>query len=214
MICIPLKQKNSSTLLKEIKKAQKPADLIEIWFDELVDLDAKNKQKIFASNKKPIIYKAAGNLTKIKDILSSKIGFIDLDITTDAKIIAYIRKNYPKTKIIISFHDFKKTPDSKILHSISSKIIKKGADIVKIATYAKSPEDSFRVLEFLSKLSQKKTAICLCMGKYGLITRTSGHLFGNYLMYAPLVLKDKTADGQITAKELSEIQNLIPKLCH
>ncbi|MFA7685822.1 MAG: type I 3-dehydroquinate dehydratase [Candidatus Gracilibacteria bacterium] len=214
MICVPLKQKTCLALSKELNKAQKIADLIEIWFDELGDLDDQKIKRIISHNKKPIIYKSQGALTNIKNILSHKINFIDLDILTDHKTINYVRKNFPKTKIIISFHDFKKTPDSKSLQKIANKISKKGADIIKIATYAKSSEDSFRMLEFLAGLSQKKEAICLCMGKHGLITRTSGHLFGNYLMYAPLVLEDKTADGQITAKELSEIQHLIPKLCH
>ena len=42
------------------------------------------------------------------------------------------------------------------------------------------------------------------MGKCGKITRATGHLFGNYLMYAPLDEKDKTASGQIILKELKK----------
>jgi 3-dehydroquinate dehydratase-1 len=87
------------------------------------------------------------------------------------------------------------------------------ADIVKIATFANDMTDSLRMLHLLSKISPKQKAILICMGRKGRITRTAGHLFGNYLMYAPLSLREKTADGQITAKELKEIQTLIPKLC-
>lgn len=213
MICIPIKQKAIGSLFKELKKAEKTGDFIEIWFDELQNPDFKKLKTLLEKVKKPIIYKSFGDLEKTKNILQMKIDFIDLDIETDKKIITHIKKISPKTKIIISHHDFKKTPDAKTLKKIAEKITKKGADIIKIATFANAISDSFKMLEFLSNLSKKHPAICLCMGKHGLITRTSGHLFGNYLMYAPLDLKNKTADGQITAKELKEIQQLIPKLC-
>jgi 3-dehydroquinate dehydratase len=47
------------------------------------------------------------------------------------------------------------------------------------------------------------------MGEKGRITRLAGHLFGNYLMYAPLDLRGKTAEGQVNVKELTNFQNLI-----
>lgn len=213
MICVPIKQNKTEALFKEFKKAQKVADFIEIWFDELSDFDLKELKKNLAKNKTPIIYKSQGYLAKINEVLSLGIELIDLDISTDKKTINSISQNFPNTKIIISSHDFKKTPPLKMLQKIANEIIKKGADIIKIATFAKSPLDSFIMLEFLSELSRKHKSICLCMGKNGLITRASGHLFGNYLMYAPLDLKSKTAEGQITAKELKEIQQLIPELC-
>jgi 3-dehydroquinate dehydratase len=42
------------------------------------------------------------------------------------------------------------------------------------------------------------------MGKHGEITRTAGHIFGNYLMYAPLNESQKTAKGQLTVSELKK----------
>ncbi|MDA1060724.1 MAG: type I 3-dehydroquinate dehydratase [bacterium] len=207
MICIPIRQKKISSLLKRLTEAQKTADLVELWLDE-IEINETNLNKIFKVKKKPFIYKVSEGSKNIEKILSkgNKIEYIDLDLQSPKSIIGRVKKLSCKTKIIISFHDFEKTPSDSELGKISRKILSKGADIVKIATQARNLSDSLRMLNFLKKLSDKKQdSICVCMGKEGKITRLAGHLFGNYLMYAPLNKKDSTADGQITISELKKI---------
>jgi 3-dehydroquinate dehydratase len=219
MICIPIRKKTVEELTKDLKKAEKIADVIEIWFAVGKNFTDKDVKKIFKISRKPIIYKPTNfpplplSFSHISKFLKHNPEFIDLDVETNQKTISQIKKSFPKVKIILSHHNFKETPPTKTLKKIIKKMAKKGADIFKIATYAKSLQDSLRMLELLSEQSKKKKMICICMGKNGEITRTAGHLFGNYLMYAPLDLKDKTADGQITAKHLKEIQTVIPKIC-
>lgn len=206
MICVPIKQKSFLQLLNKVKTAQKTADMVEIWFDEIEDLTAENLKKIFQIKKKPYLYKSLGDYGKIEKILICKPEYIDLDLSVQPNIIQRIKKNFPKTQIILSFHDFQKTPTENQLRKIIRKMQLKKADIVKIATTAKNFTDSLTMLSLLEKLqSEKQKAICLCMGKEGLITRTAGHLFGNYLMYAPLNSKEATAAGQITLPELKKI---------
>ncbi|MFH1283994.1 MAG: type I 3-dehydroquinate dehydratase [Candidatus Peregrinibacteria bacterium] len=205
MICVPVKKREINLLLKNLKSAGKLGDIVEIWFDRLENLDDSNLKKIFARKHTPFIYKLE-NPSNIKKILPYGVEFIDLDISTKPEIIRLIRKTSPSTKIIMSFHDFKATPPSQVLKKIAKKMIEAGADIVKIAAYAKTFQNSLTMLEFLSHLSEKNIkAICLCMGKEGRITRATGHLFGNYLMYAPVRLSDRTAEGQITAEKLKKI---------
>lgn len=202
MICAPLKKKTVFSLLKSLREAQKVVDIIEVWFDELGELNEEKLNKIFADKRLPFIYKCQ-RPENIEKILQKKIEFIDLDISTPAKVIKEIRKKSPKTLLIISFHDFNQTPPTKTLKNIAKKMKSKGADIIKIATQAKTFEDSIRMLSFLSELHAKgEKAICLCMGAKGEITRTAGHLLGNYLMYAPIKDSDKTAPGQIIVNKL------------
>jgi len=170
------------------------ADVLEIWFDEI----PKNI-------KKPIIYKAQTfpNFKTIK-----KCEYADVDVTTKKETIKKIRESNPKIKIIISYHDFKKTPEIKELKKINRKMKRMGADIVKFATKANDITDSFGMLEFLSSITQKgQKAICLCMGEKGLLTRISGQFFGNYLMYFTKDKKSLTAPGQITIKEFKKLTN-------
>ncbi len=206
MICIPIKKKTVTGVLHTLTKT-KEADLVEIWFDELNSLSEQNIKLIFKSAKKPILYKSSGDLKKIEQVLASGPKFIDLDVSTKKATIKKIKTLSPKTQIILSHHDFKRTPTTKELKKIVSQMTNKGADINKIATFANSLADSLRVLELLTE--QKIPAIFICMGKYGEITRTTGHLFGNYLTYAPLSEKDKTAPGQVVLKKLIEIRKLI-----
>lgn len=200
-MCIPIKKKTIAAVLKDLQAAAKEANLVEIWFDEL---EPKHFAKIFHQSKLPIIYKATSK--NIDEVLRFKPDYIDLDISTSIATVKKVKEISPRTKIILSFHDFKKTPPESELKKIISKLLNKGADIVKIATQAKNISDSFTMLELLKQTTDKgQRAIFLCMGKEGLITRTSGHLFGNYLMYAPLKSSDKTAPGQLTVKELKKI---------
>lgn len=166
------------------------ADIVEICFN-----------KIPLGITKPIIYKAKTfpNLKTVK-----KCQYVDVDIKTSKTIIKKIRESNPKIKIIISYHNFKKTPETKELKNLYKKMKEAGADIVKFATKANTIADSFRMLEFLSSLVQKKQkAICLCMEKKGILTRISGQFFGNYLMYFTKDGNSTTAPGQITIKEFN-----------
>lgn len=203
MICIPINSKNITHFFREFKHAQNIGDLTEIWFDEL-KISSQNLNKIFVQKRKPIIYKVTKAIDKK---ILKYVDYIDVDISLPQAAIDKIPKKIQK---IISFHDFEKTPPDEELKKIAAKIMRKKADIVKIATFANNFADSIRMLGFLAGLSKRKKAICVCMGKEGKITRMAGHLFGNYLMYAPLKERSRTAQGQISAAKLKTI---ISSLC-
>lgn len=210
MICIPIKKKTIESLLNDLKKVQKKADIIEIWFDELgKNLNKSIINKVFSTTNKKLIYKCT-NIGNLALVLAAKPAFIDLDLKTKVSTLQKIKKLSPKTILILSHHDFKKTPTDKSLKSIAQKAIIKKADIIKIATFANTFSDSLRMLSILDYLNQKKkNAICISMGDKGRITRLTGHLFGNYLMFVSLDDASKTAPGQLTHQELKKVQTLI-----
>lgn len=209
MICIPIKKKSWNGIFKSLEEASKLSDVIEVWFDELGDLNEAKIQKLFKLKTTPLIYKSQGKTKNLELILKYMPEYIDLDLKIPTKIIKLVKKLSSKTKIILSYHNFKKTPSIRELKKISVLMKRKGADIIKIATYAEKFENSITMLTFLRMLLEEgNKAICLCMGKEGRLTRWASHLLGNYLMYAPLKNSDKTADGQMPAAELRIIQNL------
>lgn len=211
MICVPIKENKPKPLIAALKKAQLKADMTELWLDELGEnLNSLNLKKIFSLKKKPLLYKSFGKEENILEILSYPVDYIDLDIETPPKMIKKVKATFPQTKVIISCHDFKATPSLNALKVLADRISRKGADIVKIATFAKELQDCFTIFALLEYLQgQKKTAICLAMGKQGRLTRIAGHLFGNYLMYCPLVQDKKTADGQLTITELCHLKSVL-----
>lgn len=207
-ICIPIKQNKSGSILRELKKAQKDADVIEIWFDEISDLTEENLRKIDKINKRPLLYKTTRpDLEKISRILKivKNIAYLDFDIDTNTALINKVKNTFSKVEIIISYHNFRATPPGSELKKIIQTMIAKKADILKIATRAKSREDSLGILALLSHISKKHKTIFLCMGRHGRLTRITGHLLGNYLMYAPMGGAHFTAPGQLTIYELKEI---------
>lgn len=197
MICVPIKKKKIEDAIKLLKRANKKADLVEIR-----DFSCTKVDVFFKAAKVPIIYKHLSGMRLLRLMLKHKPEYIDIDIKKK-NLVKEIRKLSPKTKIIISYHNFEKTPPDKDLRAKAKKMFEFGADIAKIAVFAKRTEDSFRILALMEEFSlQNKKIIFLCMGEKGKITRLAGHLFGNYLTYAPLDKKERTAEGQLSLKEL------------
>lgn len=178
----------------------KGADVLEFWFNRI---SKKSIAAILKKIKLPFIYKIEN--TNLKDINTDaikKAKYIDIDVKTTSETIKEIKKINPKVLIIISYHNFKETPPKKDLEKILKEMKKKKADIVKFATMANDMVDNFRMLDFCSIIGKRgHKAICLCMGEKGRLTRLTGHLFGNYMMYFAQDEKNKTAPGQITIKE-------------
>lgn len=59
------------------------------------------------------------------------------------------------TKVILSHHDYKRTPDSSTLEKLMEDMFASGADVAKIATTAEHIQDAARVLALPKKASRK-----------------------------------------------------------
>jgi 3-dehydroquinate dehydratase type I len=190
----------------------KDADILEVWFDSI---PKKEHASLLKRIKKPFIYKLEkSDPKKLNEAIIREAQYIDIDYQAPKATFKKAKKINPKITIIISYHNFKQTPYEKDLNKIYKKMTSKlpaqtknSKSIVKFATSAKGIVDSFRMLDFLANLSKKgQNTICLCMGEHGLLTRISGHLFGNHMMYFSATSKttSKTAPGQITIKEFNK----------
>ncbi len=105
------------------------------------------------------------------------------------------------TKLIVSHHDFEKTPaDLRVLHQ---ELRKTGAHIVKLVTMARDICDNLRMFELLR--STDVPTIGFCMGEEGQISRVLTKKFGGYLTYAAPERGREAAPGQLTVSELREL---------
>ncbi|MDO8647281.1 MAG: type I 3-dehydroquinate dehydratase [Candidatus Diapherotrites archaeon] len=105
-------------------------------------------------------------------------------------------------KVIVSFHDFNKTPAKEMLEKTAIKCFESGADIAKIACASSSDEDNARLLGLLD--SKRKIAV-IGMGKAGKITRIMAPLLGSEFTFASLRKGKETAKGQLSIKKLGKI---------
>ena len=96
------------------------------------------------------------------------------------------------TKLILSHHDFKETPD---LEALYTKMKTTPADLYKIAVTPKSATDALKILNFAK---EKKDVIAIGMGPFGEITR----ILAPGITYASLEDSQQTAPGQLTIHEM------------
>ena len=103
--------------------------------------------------------------------------------------------------VLVSYHNLTKTPSNGILKDIARRAKEMGADIVKIATLAKSRQDVARLLSFTYQCPHKPL-VTISLGRLGSISRIIASLFGSRLTYA--CVETEAAPGQLDVLRLRE----------
>jgi 3-dehydroquinate dehydratase I len=140
-------------------------------------------------------------------LLVQLVDIVDIEIDAPIRgaVIAMARK--ARTTVIVSEHDFAKTPSDTRLMSIAREAKKAGADIVKIAAMARSADDTARMLGFCRRCPTP--AIAIAMGDYGTISRVLAPLFGSLVTYGSV--GKAVAPGQLPLDDLvSELRRYYP----
>ncbi len=219
MICTPIIASTTKGALKDIEKAR--TDLVELRLDFIRDIDI---EKLLRTKKKKIITcrkKAEGGnfsgsenerIKIIKQALEFSPDFVDIELSCGKSIIddlkMIIKKNKNKTKLIISWHDFKKT-DNKKINSVFNKIKNLNPDIIKIVTFANSINDNLAIFDLIKKAKkQNKKITALCMGEKGEISRILSPIFGAELTFGSLAKGKESASGQMPADVLNEVYRI------
>lgn len=128
---------------------------------------------------------------------------VELEATEEVKheLIAFA-KQYG-CKVIVSHHDYEKTPTFDKLQDIVSECYLAGADIAKIAVTAQSVQDSARVLSLYDTV--EKPLVALAMGEAGKITRIANVMLGSPFTFVAAKNDTATAPGQLTVDKMKQI---------
>ena len=132
------------------------------------------------------------------------VDYLDIELSSTEIIGDVIKLGKDKGKeIIVSFHDFEKTPSEEVIQSIIDKSFDVGADISKYAFKVNSEDDVGRILSisYKNKLLGRKL-IAIGMGELGRITRVAGYFFGSLITYT--YIGKSVAPGQIDVDKLIE----------
>ncbi|MFN3804975.1 MAG: type I 3-dehydroquinate dehydratase [Pyrobaculum sp.] len=97
------------------------------------------------------------------------------------------------TKIIASRHDLEGTPTLDVLIKWAREAAEVG-DVVKIVTYAHTPQDGLRVLSLIGAV--EKPVVAFAMGPAGVYTRVASVALGSPIAYVSL--GEATAPGQLS----------------
>lgn len=212
--CLPIIKNTKKEVLKSLRI--RGYNFYEIWLDYIQDLDGQFILNIAKKyNNKLIFLFRRKNLEKIKLslerrkeiilILKKFNVFLDIDFLTQYEDLESL-KNSGKIKLILSYHNYRETPKFDYLNILINKMMKYDPYIFKIATFCKEETDSLNLLNLLLKLNEQRIRyIIVGMGSKGLITRIAGALWGNEINFAPADLAQKSAEGQLTQKQLEKI---------
>ena len=207
-ICACISGPTMKKALLQIMEANKKANFIELRLDLI---KAFNAEKLFNKAQKPVIMTMKGKsenaFQSIKTLLDLKPDFIDIDLSLGKEKIRKLMQKNKHSKVIISFHDFNKTPSLKKLEKIQQEMLELNPDVMKIISAAKNKKDNEKIIRFLAGSRHKKKLICFCMGSKGIITRRISATLGFDLFYTST--GKKTAEGQILLEEARKLKEMI-----
>tara|TARA_Y100000590_G_scaffold255237_1_gene286592 strand:+ start:5495 stop:6157 length:663 start_codon:yes stop_codon:yes gene_type:complete len=215
--CVSIGEKNPKKLKSILKKALSKSDYAEIRFDFLkksdIPLVLENNKKNLTKCVCTLRPKTegglfSGNENERKSILRLIAEYnpflLDVEFNTiqsDKKLVSYLRKT--KCKLLISWHNFKKTPNEYQLKLKFNKM-KKFSDVIKIVTVAQNVSDASRLLSLYSIKSKNKT-IAFCMGEPGKFSRILCLHLGSPFTYVSL--GKAIAPGQFSLNDIKSLEN-------
>jgi 3-dehydroquinate dehydratase-1 len=217
MICIPIIDKNVDDALKSAENALKVADIVEFRVDMLESVGKKDIEKMakypsiitIRANWEGGEYKGDNDkrMELYKTAIENNAKFIDIELKEEKnkKLVEFRNKINSKTKIIVSYHDFEKTPDYTELLEIVKKELEIG-DIAKFATMSKSKKDVLNILKIVNEFEGK--IIGIGMGEEGKLTRILGVEFGSILTFSSMEGRS-SAPGQVDIVKLKKIWELL-----
>lgn len=212
--CVSITENTPKRLLPILQKALKRSDYAEIRFDFLVPLEIPDALEITKKYLHRCVCtlrpKSEGGrfegtekerVSILKLIAEYRPYLLDIEYSTLEKnksLADYVKKT--RTQILVSWHDFRKTPP---LSSLTIKLQKmqKISKFVKIVTTANSVKDTTTVLSLYRK--KDSNLIAFAMGDFGRISRILSLYLGSPYTYVSL--GKPVAPGQFSLDEVKSL---------
>jgi len=132
----------------------------------------------------------------LREAIAEGVDYVDIEEDIAANI-----PRFGKTKRIISYHNFRNTPED--LRKLHTRMCQHDPDIVKLATTANDPHDNLRILELMQE--SEVPTVAMCMGDIGTPSRILAPKFGSPFTYATFHHERTLAPGQLSFKDMNEI---------
>ncbi|KAF5052702.1 3-dehydroquinate dehydratase [anaerobic digester metagenome] len=213
------------------KAAEKGADILEIRLDLLgirnPERAAEVIREIKAETGLPIIVTSRSGAEGGKwdgeeedrtglliNLLSLKDGpdAIDIELSAGMKERNRVIKAAKdrETAVIVSSHDFLKTPPLQNMRTIIEEMFLAGADIAKLAVMPLSVGDTLNLLRITLDFKDAGKSVCtIAMGSQGKHTRVIAPFYGSVLTYASIESNASAAPGQLPVDEVKKIMEML-----
>ena len=145
-------------------------------------------------------------LAMYRAVCKSKLAaMVDYEMSNAPAHVAQVREMSAANdvKLVLSFHDFDRTPDAEFLASRFALAQQLGADVAKVAVM---PVDMIDVLGLLAATLEANRSltipvVSMAMGGFGAVTRLCGWTFGSAMTFA--VGQSSSAPGQMPIEEIA-----------
>ena len=132
----------------------------------------------------------------LRQAIVDGVDYVDLEEDVAKNI-----RRYGKTKRIVSYHDFRHTPED--LPAVHARLAALDPDVIKIATMANSPHDNLRMMQLVQ--AAKVPTVGMCMGDLGTPSRILCKRFGAPFTYASFHHERLLAPGQLSFDQMKNI---------
>lgn len=228
-LCTPIVGRNRKELMEEIENVKiKNPDIIEWradYFQEIHDFhkvvevadaikqSVKNIPLLFtirseAEGGNPITLSASEIVELLTYVCKTDaIDLIDYEIANSRESIFLLRKISQANEklLILSYHNYDKTPANQELLQVLNKAEILKADIAKIAVMPNSHADVLRLLEVTNQANENLNipVATMSLGSIGALSRMVGWVFGSVITFT--VGANSSAPGQIPIEEMQKL---------
>jgi 3-dehydroquinate dehydratase I len=232
-ICVPIVGKTKQQIVTEASSLSNThVDVVEWrvdWFDHAEDIEKIKevlKDLVAALNNIPLLFtfrtQKEGGEREINSEAYAKLNkavaesglvdLIDVEVFAGDEIVREILESAHANgaKVIVSNHDFNKTPSKEEIIYRLRRMQDLGADIAKIAVMPKCKLDVLELLEATVIMSEKYAdipIITMSMSSMGVMSRLAGEVFGSALTFG--MAKKASAPGQVGVEDLYGVLQLI-----
>ena len=226
-ICVPLVGVTEAEIVEEARLLRTyPADLVEWradWFAKVQDtkkvLDVLKRLREVLEEI-PLLFtfrtKKEGGEAHIEpenyialNEAAAQSGFVDLidvELFLGEEIVRALAVMAHACGVIVSNHDFVKTPKQEEILQSLCKMQQLDADILKIAVMPQNKADVLKLLTATEEMYTNyadRPIVTMSMGADGLISRLSGEFFGSAITFG--AIGKASAPGQMPVEQLAQI---------
>ncbi len=231
-ICVPIVGKNEREILNALWSFRgRPHDMVEwradwfegirdekrmLWFLEGLRREIGEAPLLFtirtmkeggALDIEPEEYLAVNKFV----VKSGFVDLVDFELFTGDDYVKELIETAHESgvKVILSSHDFAKTPEYDDMKGRLLKMQDLGADLLKLAVMPVKRRDVLTLLEVTEEVSRiaEKPIVTMSMSMKGMISRLSGEFFGSVMTFGSV--GEGSAPGQMNLNDLHEVLNAI-----
>ena len=230
-VCLPIVGKDDQEIINEIQSFEGlQYDLVELRIDFYQDIKDVKKveqllKKIRSMLQVPLLltYRSLneGGQISLSDeeykrlvevsCTSGCIDLIDIELMSGHALVYELvhMAHENQVFVVMSNHDFEKTPSLMDMKDRLEKMEILGADICKLAVMPQSYKDVISLLDVTIEMSNRlnRPIVTMAMGEVGKITRISGELTGSAITFASA--RHSSAPGQMNVIDMQMVLEAI-----